>query len=639
MPHMIPERLPSGVSQGEKRLFSILQKLPDDYIVYFENNSTGSYPDFIVIAPDLGLMVIEVKGWYAKNVLGGDSNEICIKQHGKEQYQKHPVRQARDYMYKLMDFCQKHPEVDRLLHDEGNKKNRFIFPFGHFAVLSNITSEQLTNHPAGDLTRVFPSDKVVPRDVFLSWEEESFTTEQLIETLRSFFNPTWNFDPLTEEQINTLRGILHPETTIPIRPSAIAKKQTKKDTQKPVPKDTPSVLQLDLKQEQNARSIGQGHRIIYGVAGSGKTIILIARAKLVSSKNPDASILLLCYNVVLGAYLKKVLQDYSNINVRHFDEWSKENGVTRKADNSSGTWESETDDELGDRLLQALENGAPDTERYDVILIDEAQDFPSSWFSCVLEAMKDRYDGELIIVGDGSQGLYPRGKVSWKEIGINARGRTIHKKFDLDKNYRNSREILELAASFANSDVSEDEDGIGAPLVDPDKCRRSTGIQPVLIEAENRQAECDRVIEIVQNLIEGKWFDKSIEPIAPEDIGIFYRLVYKKDRPILESFIDSLNRVIPTVWLNKGRDSRTQICDPGVKIQTIHSAKGLQYKAVIVLWGSLLPAQFGDTDEETEKKLLYVGLTRAEDYLAISYSKDSTFMSQIANSNEVVLVG
>ena len=635
---MIPERLPSGVSQGEKKLFSILQKLPDEYIVYFENNSTGSYPDFIVIAPDLGLMVIEVKGWYAKNVLGGDSNEICVKQHGKEQYQKHPVRQARDYMYKLMDFCQKHPDVNCLLHSEGNKKNRFLFPFGHFAVLSNIKSSELKEHKSGDLTKIFSSDKVVPRDVFLSWEDESFTTGQFVKTLRSFFSTTWEFEPLTDEQIDTLRGMLHPETTIPIKPAAIAKKQADRDIQKPVPKDTPSVLQLDLKQEQNARSIGQGHRIIYGVAGSGKTIILIARAKLVSSKNPDASILLLCYNVVLGAYLKKVLQDYSNIKIRHFDEWSKDNGVTRKVDNSSGTWESESDDELGDRLLQALENGAPDTERYDVILIDEAQDFPSSWFLCILEAMKDRYDGELIIVGDGSQGLYPRGRVSWKKIGINAQGRTIHKKFDLDKNYRNSREILELAASFANSNVNEDEDGIGAPLVDPDKCRRITGVKPTLIKVENREAECNRVLEIVKNLINGKWFDKSIEPIAPEDIGIFYRLIYKRDRPILENFITNLNQIAPSVWLNKGRDSRTQICDPGIKIQTIHSAKGLQYKAVIILWGDLLPAQFDDTDEETEKKLLYVGLTRAEDFLVISHSKNSIFMNQIAKSDEVILI-
>lgn len=628
MPHMIPDRLPSGVSQGEKKLFSILQKLPDDYIVYFENNSTGSYPDFIIIAPDLGFMVIEVKGWYAKHILGGDSNEICVNQYGKEQYQKHPVRQAREYMYKLMDFCQQHPNVDCLLHNEGSKKNRFIFPFGHFAVLSNIKSSELKEHQLGDLTSIFSSDKVVPRDVFLSWEDESFGTEQLVETLRSFFNPIWEFEPLTEEQINTLRGILHPETTIPIKPAEMARK--------PILKNRFSVQQLDIKQEQNARSIGQGHRIIYGVAGSGKTIILIARAKLVSSKYPDAEILLLCYNVVLGAYLKQVLQDYSNIKVRHFDEWSKDNGVTRRVDNSSGTWESESDEELGDRLLKTLENGAPDTERYDVVLIDEAQDFPANWFSCVLETMKDRYDGELIVVGDGAQGLYPRGKVSWKQIGINAQGRTIHKKFDLDKNYRNSKEILELAASFANSDISEDEDGIGAPLVDPDKCRRITGIKPVLIQAENRQAECDHTVEIVKNLIVGQWFDESIEPVAPEDIGIFYPLAYKKDKPILQNFIDQLNEITPTVWLNKSRDSRFQVCEPGIKVQTIHSAKGLQYKAVIVLWSDLLPTNFANTDEETEKRLLYVGLTRAEDFLAISSSRDSVFVSQIADSNKAV---
>ena len=36
---------------------------------------------------------------------------------------------------------------------------------------------------------------------------------------------------------------------------------------------------LDLRQERNAHSLGEGHRIVYGVAGSGKTIILIARAR------------------------------------------------------------------------------------------------------------------------------------------------------------------------------------------------------------------------------------------------------------------------------------------------------------------------------------------------------------------------
>ena len=629
MAHMIPDRLPYNVSRGEQKMFSILQKLPDNYIVYHENNSTGAYPDFIIIAPDLGLMVIEVKGWYPKRVLGGDSNEIYVKQKdGKEQFQKHPVRQARDYMYKLMDFCQGHADVEDLLHSEGKYQNRFIFPFGYFAVLSNITSEQLINHPSGDLTKIFPSDKVVPRDVFLSWEDESVTTEKLVEILRSFFNPVWDFEPLTEEQVDKLRGILHPETAIPLKPAAIAQKSILKTRQS-------SIKQLDLKQEENARNIGRGHRLIYGVAGSGKTIILIAKAKIVSSQYPDAQILLLCYNVVLAAYLRKVLHECPNVNVKHFDEWSKDNGISRKFDKSSGTWESESDAELGDRLLKAFENGAPDSERYDVVMVDEAQDFHSSWFSCILEAMKDPYDGDLIIVGDGSQGLYPHGKVSWKKIGINAQGRTIYRKFDLDKNYRNSREIMELAALFADSSPDDHENGIGSPLVEPHKCSRSTRIKPVCLRAENRQAECNHVVEIVKNILDKKWFDRSIEPIAPEDIGILYPFAGRYNKPILKNFIDNLKDIAPTVWLNQSSDSRTQVCDPGIKVQTIHSAKGLQYKAVIILWSDLLPTRFADSDEETDRRLLYVGLTRAEDFLLISSSGHSKFIDQIAKSHKV----
>ena len=201
-------------------------------------------------------------------------------------------------------------------------------------------------------------------------------------------------------------------------PSSIAKSRKPKLANK----TNLSVRQLDLRQEQNAKSIGQGHRIIYGVAGSGKTIILIARAKIVSSQNPEANILLLCYNVVLAFYLKQTLAEYSNVNVKHFDGWCKSNQVTRKVDRSSGMWESESDKLLGERMLAALQQGSPESAKYDVVMIDEAQDFHPTWYSCALEGMKDPYDGDLVIVGDGSQGLYSRSKINWKKIGISARG-------------------------------------------------------------------------------------------------------------------------------------------------------------------------------------------------------------------------
>lgn len=163
---MIPDRMPNnGASQGEKDLFAVLQRLPEDYIVYYEPVVNERYPDFIVICPDMGVLVIEVKGWRAKDIIAGDSNNITIAYRQTKQQQKHthPVRQAREYMYRLMDKSREYPETRNLIHSEGENQNRFTFPFGHFAVLSNITSEQLKNHSKGDFTEVFPASKVASR--------------------------------------------------------------------------------------------------------------------------------------------------------------------------------------------------------------------------------------------------------------------------------------------------------------------------------------------------------------------------------------------------------------------------------------------------------------------------------------------
>ena len=108
----------------------------------------------------------------------------------------------------------------------------------------------------------------------------------------------------------------------------------------------------------------------------------------------------------------------------------------------------ENDASLGKRLFDHLKNRMGDYRKYDAILVDEAQDFLSIWFSCILEALTDPLDGDLLIVCDGNQGIRLIDSVSWKSIGIKAQGRTIHQLFDLDRNYRNTREILQLASHF-----------------------------------------------------------------------------------------------------------------------------------------------------------------------------------------------
>src|ERR1700736_2507480 len=100
--------------------------------------------------------------------------------------------------------------------------------------------------------------------------------------------------------------------------------------------------------------------------------------------------------------------------------------------------------------------------------------------------------------------------------------------------------------------------------------------------------------------------------------------------PIFRHLCEQLSqRQIPHLWLNNpgDREARKQISQNSVKLQSIHSSKGLQYKAVIVLWTDLLPNNQWDESEDEQRMLLYVALTRAEDYLFVSYSGESPFVS------------
>jgi len=70
------------------------------------------------------------------------------------------------------------------------------------------------------------------------------------------------------------------------------------------------VLQvMDLQQESVARNLGEGHRLIHGPAGSGKTMILIYRAvQLQAIARPDKPILVLCYNRELAGRIDTMLR-------------------------------------------------------------------------------------------------------------------------------------------------------------------------------------------------------------------------------------------------------------------------------------------------------------------------------------------
>ena len=71
-------------SRGEERTFALLKKLPDDYLIWYEPDIDNRHPDFIVIAPDPGVIIIEVKGWYPEDIVRGNHSEIPINTDNRE---------------------------------------------------------------------------------------------------------------------------------------------------------------------------------------------------------------------------------------------------------------------------------------------------------------------------------------------------------------------------------------------------------------------------------------------------------------------------------------------------------------------------------------------------------------------------
>ena len=129
----------------------------------------------------------------------------------------------------------------------------------------------------------------------------------------------------------------------------------------------------------------------------------------------------------------------------------------------------------------------------------------------------------------------------------------------------------------------------------------------------------------------------NLDPIIPEDIGILYGGLFSQEHHLFESFLSDFERFTPIVWLNEGPDSRKRIIDPGVKVQTIHSAKGLQYRVVFIMWADSFTPH-NSMDEILKRRLLYVGLTRAVDLLFIAYSKSNQFIDTMISSGDAELM-
>jgi hypothetical protein len=616
---MIPDSCPSKATAGEKRTFALLRDaLPDHFTAWYEATIAGRYPDFTLLADDLGLLMLEVKGWRLGEIAQANDNEVELHRTKAGQVHveihKHPTRQVRDYLFALMDEMAK-PEFAILQQPDGRYRGRPCFPCGYGVLLTGITRTQLDG--AG-LTALFPPERAICSDELAALERAG--DREVIRRLKRFFPAPFPFDPLTEDQAKTLKGILHREVIVRRRPA----------TADSAPKGQgllPGAVALDVLdtgQEQVARSLGSGHRIVFGIAGSGKTVLLLARARLAAARDPGRKVLVLCFNKALAAYLAAALDvdpTLRNVEVRHFDSWLARRTGLRKADGED--WERYRA-RMVDAMLRAVDLW-PEAERYDAVLIDEGHDFAPEWLRCVTWMLRGGPEGELLIALDGAQNLYNRGrKFTWKSVGIQAAGRTRR----LDRNYRNTKQILEFAWQVAQPPPRDDEESETHVRVLPRKASRQ-GAMPVYAACATAAEEQARIVRLVEGFRAGG--------IADRDIAVLYPRNERggSGQPgRVEALLDALRRLGDVCWLAAENDTdglRRSLAGPGVRLSTIHASKGLEFRAVVLAALDLLPNPW-DADEIRDGNLLYVGLTRATDHLAVTWAGRSAFTDRVLRS-------
>lgn len=579
-------------STGEGRFARLLEaKLEDDYRCWY-NVPIGPkrlHPDFIIMHPNRGILILEVKDWRLSTIHSLNHSEAELVIHGQIIKQHNPLEQARCHATAVVDILKTDPQ---LIWAEGRYQGKLLFPWACGVVFTNITRKE---YEQTDLPEVIDPRWIIFKDEMTEGVDAVVFQEQL-----------WGMFPynatgmLTLPQIDRIRWHLFPEVRLPYIQASLF------DCLEDEPQSVPDIMRvMDLQQEQLARSLGEGHRVIHGVAGSGKTLILGYRAEYLA-KVCSRPILVLCFNKPLSEKLKywmavKGLSD--KVHVHTFHAWCHEQLTTyhvgipvNKADDSAFF------DEMVDKVIREVDRGFIPSGQYDAVMIDEGHDFRPEWLKLVVQ-MVNPQTNSLLVLYDDAQSIYDtrkKGKFSFKSVGIQAQGRTTI----LRVNYRNTDEILNFAASFVQGLLTqEDADDDGVPRLAPVSGGRH-GSKPLLVKLPTLH---DEAVEIARQLLEA-----HRNGIAWREMAV----LYGDDQERQELFQALKAEHIYVA----GRESLRFDKDDKVAFLNFKISKGLEFPLVAIMGGRITEQARVDAEAA---KLLYVAMTRATEHLVMTVAGKS----------------
>ena len=542
MAHILPETLPQVLPVEVLKTFRALKALPDTFYIWHHLAPwQPNTPDFLVVTQEGRCLLVKISSSSAAQAT--PAAQLLLIDSLRPALGTEETRVFAKFLQSLQ------------LPDGSLLETLTIFPnIPHKQVIgSRLTRSNGEPHWAGR--------ELLQQDSGMKWED---------------YFPLDPVDPLSLEKI---RQRFNPEVVVPaemtVRPPHPHRLEAGL-TDYLLDYDQEAAVKFDLDIEPDGQTLSNDFRlnIINGVAGSGKTLILLYRLRLLYHLYPNKQFLVLTHNRPLShdiqsRFVRLEGRLPENIEWRTFNAWCyhhwpknptwveplsvhKRERIVRevwqKALQDSAITEhmllseidwlkdqtplSQTDYLSIDRrgrgfglnvdqrqrmwnavgiyqqileqqgaldwggvpqcLWQFVQEGKVSLQKYDFILIDEAQFFAPLWINLIQKALKPQ-NSHLFLVADPTQGFLGR-KATWKSLGLEARGRS----HQLRRSYRTTREIMQFASLFYRLRLSEEKDD---DILVPDMFNMPNGVFPQMITLTSSQDEIARVANEVTEFI------------------------------------------------------------------------------------------------------------------------------------------
>ncbi|MDC3096975.1 DUF2075 domain-containing protein [Alphaproteobacteria bacterium] len=524
--------------QSEKNVFLfMLNQLNKDSKIYsqckflkttIEGNIIDGESDFIILIPNKGILFLEVKG----GIVGYNAKEqqwLSLRRDENKKYKiKDPISQSKKAMFAIRDLLyEQYPEFKRA-----------------FLNLSYATCFPDTPRPLDP--RPFGPDK--PQNLFI-FKDDMKNINENINKILDWHRGEKEFIELSEVfQKNFHKLIIGNDlpVKIPLRKSIEIEneKMLFSNNQSFFINIIPSLNYVALK----------------GGAGTGKTLLAIELMRTMASNH---KILFLCFNKPLARYIRYSFKGFEEkLYIHNIHQWVS--NMKRGLDHPKNSL-FELDQEI-ETVVSEIDN---EDKKYDVIIIDEAQDFNDEWMISIEHMLRE--NGKFYVFYDQQQSIFERKSQYF-----------LKEKFshlELEENFRNTKQIFELFKNF-NKQTKYTSRGV-------------SGSNPEFIAVKNYELQFKWIADKINHL-------KQHEGIEVREVGV---LLYDG---LKSTNIKNLSKIIPNIT-NLDLSPAEYVQPDQLMFETINRIKGLE---VPILF-------FTNFVSPIEIEKLYVGLSRAKNRLFI----------------------